>query len=97
MLKKRIALSIATIMIALTASACGGTSDGNKQGSETLASSAPTSPVALVFMSDVAVISDEEVDKLVKEPIKAKYPHITVEYKRANTKGNEGLEAMLAA
>ncbi|TMV47865.1 extracellular solute-binding protein [Paenibacillus mesophilus] len=95
-MKKSIAVSTASIMIALTVSACGGDFDGNKEGSKTPDPTTPPSPVTLVFLVDGAAITDEEIEKLVKEPIKAKYPHITVEY-RGNTRGNTGLGEMIGA
>ncbi|MDF2724462.1 MAG: family 1 extracellular solute-binding protein [Paenibacillus sp.] len=98
MLKKGFTVTTASMMIALSLTACGGgdSSSGSKDNAQTPDPVKPATPVTLVFMQDGATILDEEVEKLVKEPIKAKYPHITVEFKR-NTKGNAGLEEMITA
>lgn len=55
----------------------------------------PADPVKLVMLQDGATISDEEFANLIAAPVKAKYPHITVEMHR-NSGGNAGLQNLIA-
>lgn len=56
----------------------------------------PADPIKLMMLQDGATISDEEFANLIAAPVKAKYPHITVEMHR-NTGGNAGLQNLIAS
>lgn len=87
-------------LAALLLAACGG-EKGNPGGSGADGGSDPASketpkPVTLYMLQDRATISDEEFANLIAAPVKAKYPHISVEMVRA-TGGVQGLSEMISA
>ncbi|GAA3405358.1 ABC transporter substrate-binding protein [Paenibacillus hodogayensis] len=55
----------------------------------------PSEPMTLTMLQDGATISDEEFETMIAAPVKAKYPHITVQIVR-NTKGADGLSNLIS-
>ncbi|MBD2865347.1 hypothetical protein [Paenibacillus oceani] len=47
-------------------------------------------PTVIRLLQDGATMTEEEIQTLVQAPVKAKYPHLTVEL-QINTKSDEGL------
>ncbi|RKN83905.1 ABC transporter substrate-binding protein [Paenibacillus ginsengarvi] len=87
---------IAAGAMALLLTACGG---GTKEpeGSAAKGEEAPSNkPVTLYMLQDGATISDEEFANFIAAPVKAKYPHITVEMVR-NKNGNNGLSELISS
>ncbi|MFC3770051.1 ABC transporter substrate-binding protein [Paenibacillus sp. GCM10012303] len=89
---------LATVMLV---SACGGSASGNTAGQTetpegiTNVPEKPKENITLKMLQDGATISDEEFANLIAAPVKAKFPHITVEMVRLG-KGEASIESMLA-
>lgn len=69
--------------------------DTKPQEKEPPAPPKPPDPIKLMMLQDGATITDEEFANLIAAPVKAKFPHITVEMHR-NTTGNAGLQNLIA-
>ena len=93
-LTKRAIISVG--MVALLLAACGGTKTGGGADVPNDADSQPKKPITLYMLQDGATISDEEFANLIAAPVKAKYPHITVEMVR-NKNGSNGLSELISS
>ncbi|GAA3406072.1 ABC transporter substrate-binding protein [Paenibacillus hodogayensis] len=91
---KRSILSVG--LVALLLAGCGETGSDRGGGVPNDTDSKPKDPITLYMLQDVATISDEEFANFIAAPVKAKYPHITVELVR-NTKSDAGLSEMITA
>lgn len=90
-------LTALTAAVAMLLSACGGGpgSAPQKPGDGKAPPEKEKSPITLRMLQDVATITDEEFANMIAAPVKAKFPHITVELVR-NTKGNDGISNLIA-
>jgi multiple sugar transport system substrate-binding protein len=59
-------------------------------------SKTPPAPIKLVMLQDGATLTKDEFEKLIAEPVAAKYPHITLEL-AVNGKGDESLQQFIAS
>ncbi|GAA3409865.1 ABC transporter substrate-binding protein [Paenibacillus hodogayensis] len=86
------------LLIAMLVSGCGqGSSKPNpEQTSEVPPPADTTKPVNLVLLQDGATMTDDEFQTLVLQPIKAKYPNVSVEL-QVNTKGDDGIKELIAS
>lgn len=80
------------VIVVLTA--CGTTGKEESAPPATV-SEKPAEPVTLFMLQDGATISDEEFEKMVSNPVKAKFPHISVQLVR-NSKGDSGLSDLIS-
>lgn len=90
---------IAASALALVVSACGGGGTGTGQSGGDKGAAAPEKPkepITLRMLQDGATISDEEFANLIAAPVKAKFPHITVEMLR-RTGANANLSNLVAS
>lgn len=87
---------ISASMMALLLAACGGEKQATGGIAPETAKTEPSKPVTLQMLQDGATITDEEFDTLIAAPVKAKYPHITVEMIR-NKNGNNGLSELITS
>jgi multiple sugar transport system substrate-binding protein len=100
---KSLGVLITATLIALSATACGGgagnrASPGNEgAGSQQQPSGdKPAQPVTLVMLQDGAALTKDEFTNLIAAPVKAKYPHITIEL-ATNGKADEGVQNYIAS
>ncbi|MDF2715955.1 MAG: family 1 extracellular solute-binding protein [Paenibacillus sp.] len=93
-LNKRVIFSAG--VMALLLAACGGGMKGAEQAAKEEAGTQAQKPVTLYMLQDGATISDEEFANFIAAPVKAKYPHITVEMVR-NKNGNNGLSELISS
>lgn len=92
MLKKTI-ITVSAFAIMLTA--CGG-NDGGDKAAPTDGKDKELKPVTLRMLQDGATVTDEEFEKMIAAPVRAKYPHIAVEMIK-NTKGDNGLSDLIGS
>lgn len=91
----------AASLIALSTAACGGSpgnapSAGSEGSQQEPPTGQPAQPVTLTMLQDGATISPEEFENLIAAPVKAKYPHITMQLV-VNSKGDEGVQSHIAS
>lgn len=95
------AAAAVSLAAAMLVSACGGSAGGSTGGQSdapgggAIVSDKPKVPITLRMLQDGATISDDEFANLIAAPVKAKFPHITVEMIRLG-KGEASIESMLA-
>lgn len=65
------------VCMLLLLSGCG--PKDSDEGKEAKADNKPTMPVTLKIYNDLAFISEQDFKELIAEPVKKKYPHLTVE------------------
>lgn len=96
--------TIATLgMLGAVLSACGNTATPETGANHNSSSppvsqkpSEPPTPVKLIMMQDGATITKEEFENLIAAPVKAKYPHITMELV-INSKADAGIQDFIAS
>ncbi|GAA3404159.1 ABC transporter substrate-binding protein [Paenibacillus hodogayensis] len=86
-------------MLGALLTACSGATTpaaGGNDNSVAQKTSEPPAPVKLIMMQDGATITKEEFETLIAAPVKAKYPHITVELV-INSKADAGVQDFIAS
>lgn len=92
MIKK---LTITTVLAATLAAGCSGT--GAKQPAAGQAPVQVQDPVSLTLFRYYAGLTEQEFNQYIAEPIKAKFPYVTINYVSAKTTNASELEQMLAS
>ncbi|MFC3770158.1 ABC transporter substrate-binding protein [Paenibacillus sp. GCM10012303] len=80
------------LSVSVLASACGKTAGETEK---TVLPPEERKPAVIRLLQDGATMTEEEFQTLVQAPVKAKYPHLTVEL-QVNTKSDEGLQQLIA-
>jgi multiple sugar transport system substrate-binding protein len=96
MKKQRMLSGLIVLSIALTASGCGNAGSPESGGKQTQANkTASTPPVTLTVFQNGAEITDEDFQMMFSEPVKKKYPHISLKIIRADK--TVTLDSLIAA
>ncbi|MCC2685065.1 MAG: extracellular solute-binding protein family 1 [Paenibacillaceae bacterium] len=87
----------ATLVMALALAGCGSSSDNSSEGADngTGKTEKPPEPVTLIMYQIGSGIEDNEFNEIIANPVKQKYPYITVELQRIPQ--GETLESMVGA
>jgi multiple sugar transport system substrate-binding protein len=95
MFQRRWILLLAVLLAVSSLSACSQASPNSEAAGKDKAGITATAPVTLRMYQQGASITDDEFQKFVAEPVKQKYPNITMELVRAQK--NVSIQDALAA
>jgi multiple sugar transport system substrate-binding protein len=87
MRKKHVAFTVVLIMLASLLAACNGSVQQKEaEGNTNQPVGVTKEPVTLKFLQYKSALSDDEFNTLIAEPVKVKYPNITLELERLQPK-----------
>jgi multiple sugar transport system substrate-binding protein len=89
--------AIPAVLVSIALTACGGNGEGKAPTESSADPAAQTEPAKVVAYSYWQEFSDEYWNKVLVEPLKKKYPQITLEIVRPGKNGTQKLEEMIAA